>query len=141
MQHSLAMIESCTFEDEHAVRGYGGSISGEHVGNISIKNCVFKNCRAKSGGSVSVRTESVLVVKHCIFDNSFSTFSGGAFFISARSYMVSHNTTVKYSQSISGAGIFVSDSSEIVLQDFYFARNTVKTSGAAILCQKSKNSL
>ena len=81
--------------------GYGGSISAEHVGNVTIDNCLFINCTAEYGGSVSVRAESILVKTNSFTDSCFSNSNGGSLFVS-KSFVEGYNVTVKNSRSTLG---------------------------------------
>ena len=137
VEYSLLIIKSSTFENDISAKGYGGSIAAEHVGNVTIDNCLFINCTAANGGSVSVRAESVVITNNSHFDNSFSNSSGGGLYIS-KSILRSFNVVIRNSRSSSGAGIFVSDLSEITMKEFQLVMNKAEKSGGTIYCNESK---
>ena len=137
VQHSLVVISSSTFDKESSVEGYGGSISAEHVGNITIDSCQFMNCTAVHGGSISVRAESILIANISHFDYSFSNSSGGSVYVS-KSIVRGYHIKFRQSKSTSGAGIIVSDFSDITIKWFLFKENIAKESGGTVYCKNSK---
>ena len=72
VQHSNAIIESCTFSNESVVYGYGGAIIAENFGNISIQASSFHNCMAFYGGSISVSSKSVLKIENSNLTDSLA---------------------------------------------------------------------
>ena len=137
VQHSLAIITFSTFEDDISIMGYGGSISVERVGDVTIDNCQFINCTAPNGGSVSVRAESVLIAKENLFDQSFSNSCGGGLYIS-KSVLRGFNVILRNSGSDLGGGIFVSDLSEITIKEFRLEINKAEKSGGTVYCKQSE---
>ena len=63
VQHSQVHIEKCQFQHDSVLEVYGGSIAGETVGNITIKETTFHQCEAPSGGCCALVAESVMKYK------------------------------------------------------------------------------
>ena len=108
IQHSVINIETCTFESESAMIGNGGSICVENVGNVSITDSKFLECKAFTGGSISVETESIINIKHSAVYDSFSNSTGAGFYITHNSILAGYNLNISGSKSNSGSGISMS---------------------------------
>ena len=136
VHYSKSQIESCTFENDSAIIGQGGSICVENVGNVTITATSFSHCKAFAGGSIAVKTEGILIL-HCLYIyESFSNNSGGGLFVSHKSLLDATNLTISGSHSELGAGITVSDSNRINLRQSNLLNNTALQSGGAIRCQQ-----
>ena len=137
VQHSKSQIESCTFDSDSAITGKGGSICIENVGNVTIIEVSFSNCKSPIGGSIAVKTEGILIAQYLSIHESFSNSSGGSLFVSDKSLLDATNLTISRSHSTLGAGITVSDSSRITLSQSNLSNNTALQSGGAMSCQQS----
>ena len=136
VQHSKSQIKSCTFDSDSATTGQGGSIYIENVGNVTIIETLFSNCKSIIGGSITVKTESILITQYLSIHESFSNSSGGGLFVSHKSLLDATNLTISGSHSTLGGGITVSDSSRITLRQSNLSNNTAFQSGGAISCQQ-----
>ena len=136
VQHSKSQIESCTFDNDSAIIGQGGSICIENVGNVTIIDVLFSCCKSIIGGSIAVKTESICIVQYSSIYESFSNSSGGGLFVTHKSFLDATNLTISRSHSTSGGGITVSDSSRINLRHSNLSNNTALQSGGAISCQQ-----
>ena len=138
MQHSKSEIKSCTFELESVTYGQGGSICIENVGNVTILESTFFNCKAFDGGSIAVKTESILLMQCTSVYQSYANNTGGGLFVTHNSLFDGTNVTISRGKSKFGAGISVSDTSRINLRMIQFSLNNVSQSGGGISCEQSQ---
>ena len=140
VQHSKSKITFCTFELESAIsgQGEGGSICIENVGNVTILESSFLNCKAFIGGSVAVKTESILRMQYSSVYQSYAKKAGGGLHVTHKSLLVGTNLTISRSKSKLGAGITISGSSRFNLKMLYLFLNNASKSGGSISCEQSQ---
>ena len=137
VQHSQVHIEKCKFHLDSVSEAYGGSITGETVGNITIKETTFHQCEAPLGGSYALVAESVMNIENSVLSQSFSSVSGGGILLDYKSVLTARNLTIKNSKSTKGGGIAIADSSEVSAEGIYMSGNRASESGAGVYCKES----
>ena len=137
VQHSMAIIESCSFSNESVVYGLGGAIIAENFANVTIQASLFYNCIVLFAGLISVAVKSVLNIGKSNFTESLAR-EGGTFHIFQNSFVTGHDITVADGKSNLGAGFHVQDSSRLNLKLFNMMRNAVSDYGGAVYCKQSQ---
>ena len=136
VQHSQVHIEKCQFQHDSVMEAYGGSIAGETVGNIAIKETTFHQCEAPSGGSCALVAESVMNINNSVLSQSVSS-SGGGIILDYKSILTAQNLTIKNSKSTKGGGITIADSSKVNAERISLSGNKASDSGGGVYCEES----
>ncbi len=120
----------------------GGAIlcdNPQTTNHLTIKRCVFSNCKAFSGGAISY-TGSAISIDSCLFSNNQITSNGGALhlYISEGSAEINHchfeyNQIDYMSQYGQGGAINISQyASTTHIENSSFLRNSAISSGGAV---------
>ncbi len=120
----------------------GGAILCDNLqttNHLTIKRCVFSNCKAFSGGAISY-TGSAISIDSCLFSNNQITSNGGALhlYISEGSAEINHShfeyNQIDYmSQYGQGGAINISQyASTTLIENSSFLRNSAISSGGAV---------
>lgn len=143
--YATVIVDGCIFQNlditSSATTTYGGAIQA--LGNITIKNSSFVDCKARNGGAVQTGNVATAVYKiqNCTFDRC-NAVNGGVIHAQAGDSVIFSDVTVRNSQSTGhGAGIYIDN-----ISNFKMSNSTIQdcsttgtSHGGAIYLMYCKN--
>ena len=135
VHHSRAVIIGCVFKEESAKNGYGGSIYGGNVANVTIHDSIFLKCSANRGGSLSSLSETILSLFDLTINSSAASSGGGGIYCDHKSVLTASNLSVHSSRSAMGGAMAFDGRSVATLEKNLLSGNVAHERGGGLYCQ------
>jgi parallel beta-helix repeat protein len=113
--------------------GYGGAIYVHKFSELSILNCVFRNCMAERGGAIWISNSSIDIKNNLICRNYAATFGGGIALSNSNSIL--ENNDISYNKcNLYGGGMYIGEKPGTPVITNCLIYNNFGASGGGIAC-------
>ncbi|MBZ0266498.1 T9SS type A sorting domain-containing protein [bacterium] len=135
---SVAVLDYCTFQDNHAFKGGGACL---YAGSATVTNCKFiDNSAYFVGGGLYVSASTAHISKNLFLRNGVVTGTGGGSNLIANQNLTVENNTFanNISAQFLGGGLFINRSSEVIFR-YNDIHENISSEGAGLAVTNSSN--